>query len=30
MSGRYLIVQMNNGEKAAPLNLKEVRAFGRP
>jgi len=30
MSGRYLIVQINNGESATPLNLKEVRAFGRP
>ena len=25
--GRYVIVQMNNGEKI-PLNLKEVKAFG--
>ena len=29
MSGRYVIVQMNNGENT-PLNLKEVKAFGRP
>merc|ERR1712018_809842 len=28
MSGRYVIVQMDNGE-STPLNLKEVRAFGR-
>ena len=27
MSGRYVIVQMDNGE-GIPLNLKEVRAFG--
>ena len=27
MSGRYVIVQMNNGNDA--LNLKEVKAFGR-
>ena len=28
MSGRYVIVQMNNGENT-PLNLKEVKAFGK-
>merc|ERR1712037_569889 len=28
MVGRYVIVQMNNGENS-PLNLKEVQAFGR-
>ena len=27
MSGRYVIVQMSNGENT-PLNLKEVKAFG--
>ena len=27
MSGRYVIVQMDNGV-GVPLNLKEVRAFG--
>jgi len=29
VSGRYVIVQINNGENADALNLKEVRAFGR-
>ena len=28
MSGKYVIVQMDNGEDV-PLNLKEVTAFGR-
>ena len=28
MSGRFVIVQMDNGDEA--LNLKEVKAFGRP
>ena len=27
VSGRYVIVQMDNGED--PLNLEEVKAFGR-
>ena len=28
MSGRYVIVQMDNGEDV-PLNLKEVRVYGQ-
>ena len=28
LSGRYVIVQMNNGDDVS-LNLQEVRAFGR-